>query len=206
MYFRLSRNAIYNFPQPAICATIKHMLYVQESLAENENLLHIGKFSIMYTVNAIMKIVFGVVLSLMIIAGGVIIYKQLGKFPPDATFRDGILYLHPLIRLAAFGMFVFGILGYISTMIIQMTTEIAVTDLRLIHKKGLIARNVGEIAVDRIEGVSVSQSMLGRLFDYGRLAVRGMGVGQVTLPPIEKPLKFRQAVETAKNRAKKGNM
>jgi len=42
------------------------------------------------------------------------------------------------------------------------------------------------------------QSIFGRLFNYGRLAIRGMGIGEVVLPPIEDPIVFRQAIEKAR--------
>jgi len=83
-------------------------------------------------------------------------------------------------------------------MIAKMSTEIAITNSRLIYKRGVVARHAGEIAVDRIEGVTVLQTILGRVFNYGRLSVRGMGIGEVVLPSIENPLGFRQAIERAK--------
>ena len=84
-------------------------------------------------------------------------------------------------------------------MIRKATTEIAVTSNRLVFKRGLIARQVGEINIDRIEGVNVLQSVLGRIFNYGRIMVRGMGVGEVTLPTIEDPITFRRAIEKARS-------
>jgi len=41
---------------------------------------------------------------------------------------------------------------------------------------------------------------LGRIFNYGRVMVRGMGVGEVVLPPVEDPISFRRAIEEAKTR------
>ncbi len=54
------------------------------------------------------------------------------------------------------------------------------------------------MSIDRIEGVNVLQSIMGRIFGYGRVMVRGMGVGQVVLPPIENPIAFRKAIEKAR--------
>jgi uncharacterized membrane protein YdbT with pleckstrin-like domain len=175
------------------------MLYVQQSLGPNEELVHIGRFHWMYTVNAFMAIVWGVVISIMIIVGAALIYQQMGWFPPEMSFLEQIRGLHPAIRIFSFIVFVLGLLSFAQMMVIKATTEIAITNTRLIYKRGLIARHVGEISVDRIEGVNVLQTILGRLFDYGRLAIRGMGVGEVILPPIENPIKFRQAIEKARS-------
>ena len=83
-------------------------------------------------------------------------------------------------------------------LVIKATTEIAVTTSRLIFKRGLVARYVGEMNIDRIESVSVLQSVFGRIFDFGTLVVRGMGVGELVLPPIARPLVFRKAIEKAR--------
>jgi hypothetical protein len=40
--------------------------------------------------------------------------------------------------------------------------------------------------------------VLGRIFGYGRIMVRGMGVGEVVLPPISNPIAFRRAIEKAR--------
>lgn len=176
------------------------MLYVQQSLGANEELVHIGKFHWMYTVSAFMAIVWGILTSIVIIVGAIMVYTQMGWYPPNTlSLLDEIRGLHPLIRIFAFIVFVLGLFSFAQMMVIKATTEIAITNNRLIYKRGLIARQVGEISIDRIEGVNVLQTIMGRLFDYGRLAIRGMGIGEVVLPPIENPIKFRQAIDKARS-------
>ena len=175
------------------------MLYVQQSLGPDEELIYVGHFHWMYTVNALMAIFFGMLISVVIIIGGIIIKKELGHFPPDLPFNVAIPALPVYVKGGAFLMFVFGVYSFAIKMVHKATTEIAITDVRLIYKTGVVARNVGEMSIDRIEGVNVLQSILGRLFNYGRLAVRGMGIGEVVLPPIENPIAFRQAIEKARS-------
>ena len=174
------------------------MLYVEQSLGPDEELVHVGKFHWMYTVQAFMAIIWGIVISLIIIIGSVIAYKQMSWFPEELPTLEGVQYLHPGIRIASFVAFVLGLLSFAQMMVIKATTEIAITSSRLVYKRGLVARQVGEISVDRIEGVNVLQTILGRLFNYGRLAIRGMGIGEVVLPPIDDPIVFRQAIEKAR--------
>lgn len=176
------------------------MLYVQQSLGPDEELVHVGKFHWMYTVNAFMAIVWGMVTSIFIIVGAILIYNQMGWFErPDPSLLQQIREINPIVRIFSFIAFLLGLLSFAQMMVIKATTEIAITNTRLIYKRGLIARQVGEISIDRIEGVNVLQSILGRLFDYGRLAIRGMGIGEVVLPPIDQPIKFRQAIEKARS-------
>lgn len=174
------------------------MLYVQQSLGPDEELVHVGQFHWIYTVQAFMAIVWGVLASVLIIAGAIFGYQYFGVYPEGLDLLTAIKHLHPAIRIFAFVMFILGLFSFAQMMIIKATTEIAITNNRLVFKKGLVARHVGEISIDRIEGVNVLQSFFGRLFNYGRLAVRGMGVGEVVLPSIADPIAFRKAIERAR--------
>lgn len=175
------------------------MLYVQQSLAPDEELVHIGQFHWMYTVGAFFSIVWGLFVGIVIIVVAIKAYGIMGVDQmKNATVLESIQILHPIIKLAAFFVFIFGLLKFAHMMVIKATTEIAITNNRLIFKRGLVARQVGEINIDRIEGVNVLQTIMGRIFNYGRIMVRGMGVGEVVLPPIEDPIAFRKAIEKAK--------
>ncbi|MBS2600025.1 PH domain-containing protein, partial [Salmonella enterica subsp. enterica serovar Typhimurium] len=63
--------------------------------------------------------------------------------------------LHPVVRGGILLFFVMGIWFFAHMMIVRATTEIAVTTERIIYKKGFIARQVAELSIDRIEGVTV---------------------------------------------------
>jgi uncharacterized membrane protein YdbT with pleckstrin-like domain len=76
----------------------------------------------------------------------------------------------------------------------RWTTEIAVTDRRIIYKRGFIRRHTIEMNMDKVESVDVNQSLLGRVFGYGDVLVRGTGVGFEPLQMIESPIELRNAV------------
>ena len=174
------------------------MLYVQQSLGPGEELVHIGNFHWMYTVSAFFSIIWGLIISIVVMFGSYYAYTMLNWLPAEVSFFDAIKIIHPGIRAFAFLMFILGLVKFASMMVIKATTEIAITSSRLVYKRGLVARHVGEISIDRIEGVNVLQSILGRIFNYGRVLIRGMGVGEVVLPPIQDPITFRRAIEEAK--------
>ncbi len=176
------------------------MLYVQQSLGPDEELVHVGKFHWMYTVNAFLSIIWGLVLAVIIMVAAYYGYKMTGKLPDGVGFFKAIQIIHPGIRALSFLMFIMGLVKFAQMMVVKATTEIAITNNRLIYKRGLVARHVGEINIDRIEGCNVLQPILGRIFNYGRVLIRGMGVGEVTLPPLEDPISFRRAIEEAKSR------
>ena len=74
------------------------------------------------------------------------------------------------------------------------TTEIAVTNRRIIFKQGFIRRSTMEMHMDKVESVDVDQSIFGRLLDYGDITVHGTGEGWETLRGISAPLVFRNYV------------
>lgn len=174
------------------------MNYVRQSLTPGEELVHVGHFHWMYTLSAIMSIFWGFLSCIAILAAAVWFQNNFGFGFMSESLLGMVRELHPGIRLVAFFAFLMGLLRFAHMMVIMASTEIAITNSRLIYKRGLVARYVGEMSIDRIEGVNVLQTVLGRLLGYGRIMVRGMGVGEVILPPLENPIAFRKAIEKAR--------
>jgi hypothetical protein len=181
------------------------VLYVQQSLTPDEELIHIGHFHWMYTLKAILAAIQGLIGCIVILVGTVYFLDHYWSyfahheyvFTHD-TLLGRVRELHPAVRLVAFFVFLMGLLTFAQMMVIKATTEIAVTTSRIIYKRGLVARYVGEMSVDRIESINVLQTVWGRVFGYGRLLIHGMGVGEVILPPIANPITFRKAIEKAR--------
>ena len=73
-------------------------------------------------------------------------------------------------------------------------TEIAVTNRRVIYKRGLIQRETNEMNMDKIESVQIDQSIFGRMLDYGNVTILGVGEGKETIATIAAPLSFRNAI------------
>jgi len=79
----------------------------------------------------------------------------------------------------------------------RFTTEVAVTDRRIIYKIGFIKRRTVEMHMDKVESVDVDQTILGRIFNYGDITIRGTGETMETLHAIDHPLDFRNHVTAA---------
>ena len=73
----------------------------------------------------------------------------------------------------------------------RATTELAITDHRVIYKSGLLSRHTIEMNRDKVESVDVDQSLLGRIFSYGTIVVRGTGSSLEPIRNIGDPLAFR---------------
>ena len=75
-------------------------------------------------------------------------------------------------------------------------TEIAVTNRRVIYKRGLIRLHTNEMNMDKVESVQVGQSFLGRMFDFGTVKILGTGEGIEALRTIASPIKLRNSIVT----------
>jgi len=73
-------------------------------------------------------------------------------------------------------------------------TEFAVTNKRVIYKRGFIWRQTAEMNMDKVEAVDVTQSIPGRLLDYGTIHVKGTGAGIEHLHRIASPIALRNAI------------
>lgn len=92
---------------------------------------------------------------------------------------------------------ILGVWVCISRFVNRWTTVVAVTSVRLVHKRGLISRDAEEITLDKIEEIVLHQGFFGRILNYGTLHVQGTGVSEIDFPTIEKPMVFRRKIEEA---------
>ncbi|WP_425408683.1 PH domain-containing protein [Hyphococcus sp.] len=92
-----------------------------------------------------------------------------------------------------------GAIILLNHMIILITTEIVVTTYRFVYKKGLISRDTQEVSLNKIEEITLHQSIWGRFLGYGKLILRGTGVGVITLPDLDNPITLRKIIENAKS-------
>jgi uncharacterized membrane protein YdbT with pleckstrin-like domain len=71
------------------------------------------------------------------------------------------------------------------------TTEIAITNKRIIAKFGLIERKTIELNLLKVESIQVEQGVIGRLFNYGTIIISGGGNPLAPIAKISNPLMFR---------------
>ena len=94
-----------------------------------------------------------------------------------------------LLLLPAAGL---GLIFWIMAFLRYKTTELALTDKKIIAKFGFIKRNTIEILLPKIESIQVNQSMLGRMLNYGSIIASGSGNPQAPIPGISDPMVFRK--------------
>lgn len=101
------------------------------------------------------------------------------------------------VAWAGFALAVLFVLMFLYAWFTRWITEFAITDRRVISKRGFIMRNTAEMNMDKVESVKVDQSVLGRLLDYGTVTVVGTGQGLEPIKDVASPIAFRNAI-TAK--------
>ena len=75
----------------------------------------------------------------------------------------------------------------------QRSTELAVTNKRVITKFGFIQRDTVELNIQKVESVQVQQGIMGRMLDFGTIVIAGGGNPQAPVPGISDPMGFRRA-------------
>jgi len=111
----------------------------------------------------------------------------LASLPDDSAGR----------AVCAAGAAVFATIGLLllaGAAIRRASTEIVVTDKRVIYKRGILRRVTVEMNISKIETVDVIQSIPGRMLNYGTLIIRGTGAGIEPLRSVADPLRVRNAV------------
>ena len=88
----------------------------------------------------------------------------------------------------------FGIFSGLPAVIRWLTTELAVTDRRVIYKAGFISRHTLEMNRSKVESVDVDQTLLGRVLGFGTITVRGTGGSLEPIRLIADPLSFRSHI------------
>lgn len=92
-------------------------------------------------------------------------------------------------------IFLIGLWILIYTYIKTTTDEFAITNQRLIIKTGVISRSTLELNLTKVETITVSQGILGRIFNCGQISIKGTGATICNLICIDTPYDFRKAFQ-----------
>jgi len=111
-----------------------------------------------------------------------------------ASWRD--FYLAWLLLIIPIGILA-------SATVTIKTSELVITDRRVLIKVGFIQRHTFEMFISKIESVAVFQSMFGRLLNYGTVEIRGTGGSSESFATIAAPLAFRDAIQLVQSSSEK---
>ncbi|MFD1944739.1 PH domain-containing protein [Paradevosia shaoguanensis] len=148
------------------------MSYVDSILQPNERVLNVGHMHWIVYLRGLGVAAIGLVVILLPLEGGLLTGA----------------------RLIGAVLFILGVVALFRAWLAKVTTEIAVTNYRVVKKRGLIWRETAEMNMEKVESVLVDQSLLGRMFGFGSVVIRGTGSGIEGLHFIANPLALRNAI------------
>jgi uncharacterized membrane protein YdbT with pleckstrin-like domain len=96
----------------------------------------------------------------------------------------------PAVTAAA--PFALGVILILVALIRRSTTELVLTDRRIIAKRGFVSRDTVEMNLTKVESLHVNQGLIGRMLDYGDVTVVGTGSSLEPLRGVANPLELRR--------------
>ncbi|MFO1057401.1 MAG: PH domain-containing protein [Dongiaceae bacterium] len=102
-----------------------------------------------------------------------------------------------ILLIAAVLLAVLALASWLPAALRRASTELVVTDRRVIYKSGLFSRHTIEMNRTKVESVDVDQSVLGRLLGYGTVTVHGTGGTLEPIRSVARPLTFRSHITAA---------
>ena len=150
------------------------MSYVNSVLQPGETIKAIGKLHWIIFIRAFVLLVAGIVLLIY----GSSLATQLGF----------------ALRMVGWAVLALALLAALQAWFMQAITELAITDRRVIYKRGFLSRRTIEMNMAKVETVDVQQSIFGRLLGFGTIRVRGTGQGIENLTGVAAPLALRNAI------------
>lgn len=103
----------------------------------------------------------------------------------------------PLYQIIAIITFCAALFAALHAFMKYASSEFAVTNKRVVMKSGVIKRRTTEILLARIESISIYQSLLGRLCNYGSLTISGTGGSKDPFMNLPNPLSLRDMIQNS---------
>lgn len=119
------------------------------------------------------------------LVGGLFLLAALGTYVASGDHTGASLALVAILLVT-------GLAVILVAVIRRQTTELVLTDRRIITKRGLVSRDTVEMNLNKVESVQVNQGLMGRILDYGDVTVVGTGSSLEPLRGIATPLELRK--------------
>ncbi len=171
------------------------MAYVHKIIGSDEKLIGIGRLHWIYIVKGVIAfalcVFFAWALETLIFQGLSLLAQTLGSTTAPMPLLILNSYLMPI-------MMAIGVIIFMFYLMLVLTTEIALTTRRVMHKKGFLFVNVKEVDLVEIKGETLDLGYFGRILGYGYLLLDCRFLGDIRFPALEKPERFLKALHKAR--------
>ena len=158
------------------------MSYVEKHLIEGETVIYQTR---LHWVVLIVPILLGLLFALT----GAGMFVLSGRVKADQTM------VHQSLMIMGAAFLVIALLFIARGVLLRNATEMTVTNKRVFVKVGLAVRRTIELLLSRVESIGVEESVMGRMFGYGTVIVRGTGGTPEIFNKIDRSLEFRTQVQ-----------
>src|ERR1700722_9246888 len=159
------------------------MSYIQSNLVAGETIMYQTR---LHWIVMLGHIVVG--LLLLALPGAVLLYYALSQTATDSNTSH-------LMKVGGLALLVTGVVVILIGMVRRNTTEMAVTNRRVVVKTGLASRKTIEMLLNKVESIEVSETPIGRMLGYGAIVVIGTGGTTEPFHNVAHPLQFRSQVQ-----------
>lgn len=111
-----------------------------------------------------------------------------------AVFVLAAILLKPAFNLAVFLALV-GLFMFVLAFITHKCLVLLLTDMHVIVRSGIAFADLMQIRYSKIESVNIHVTLIGQLFGYGAVVIKGTGDRDVMVPFIRNASEFRNALQ-----------
>jgi Predicted membrane protein len=169
------------------------MAYVDELLGRGEKILYIARQHLFVLISHIAA---ELTLIALLVATGVVgfeAFRDTELSVGDMQAGTAVLLVCGVISL---GVIISGFYDYLR----WSSEQYIITDRRVLQIRGVLNKGVVDSSLEKINDVGLSQTWLGRIFDYGTIEIlTASDTGVNTLTNIARPLEFKRNMLEAKH-------
>lgn len=168
--------------------------YVESLLGKNEQILwRARQHWIVLSANFVINLFIFIVIWAIYFAAGSLGSGWLGDFLRN---NRGLTLIALLIPIGWFGW----------EFLQWWAEEYLITTTRVVQTEGLINKHTKDSALEKINDITLNQSVLGRILNYGDLAIiTGSDVGTNLLKRLAKPVEFKKTLLEQKHKLSDGD-
>jgi uncharacterized membrane protein YdbT with pleckstrin-like domain len=154
------------------------MKYVDENLIQGEK--------VAYRAPLHWKVAMGpMLLSILLLVGAFVLFDY--AWPGTDNSRA--------FWIAGAVLLVLATIPILKARVAMSSAEFVVTNKRVILKTGFVHNKTAEMFLNKIESVGVDQTIMGRVFGYGSIVLRGTGGSLEPFSNVARPLEFRRQIQ-----------
>ncbi|MFQ3661097.1 MAG: PH domain-containing protein [Chloroflexaceae bacterium] len=170
------------------------MAYIDHLLGRGEQILFVARQHLFVLIANILT---ELALIALLVAAGVASHMAFDT----TTLTFGGITASNLILLICVGISVAVLFSSFLDFLRWNSEQHVVTDRRLLHVQGVLSKQVHDVALEKINDVTLHQGLTGRLLNFGTVTVLTAAgdPGAAVLDRIEDPLAFQRALLDAKH-------